>query len=80
MSRHQFMEDCPGCRPVAIKLTGEPMPDDAINQAMGRAFDRMPFLHRAAWHRVTCLNSRSMLDLALAREVVAAMQAEVNSL
>lgn len=78
MSRERFDEDCPLCRPAAINLrSGEIVPDDhPMMQAIDRAWAKAGPLHRQAFHRVTCLNSRSTLDLALVRELQQAMQRE----
>ena len=77
MSRTKYAEDCPGCRPVAIDMkTGRPLPDDhPMMRTLAAIWQKTGPLHKAAFHRVTCLNNKSMLDLALAREYIQEVEA-----
>lgn len=74
------VEGCPGCRPMAFNLkTNKVLPDDdPLMRALGRGYDRGTAMHRRAWHRVTCLNSRTATDLKLAQELIKLMQDEAN--
>lgn len=78
MSRLRYDDDCPLCRPVAVNMeTGRPLPDGhPMMQALGRAWAKAGPLQRQAFHRVTCLNSRAPLDLALVRSLRLAMERE----
>jgi hypothetical protein len=65
MSREQYNDSCPGCRPVLIDATtGQVFADDSPTmQAVKRAWNGTTVEERQAWHRVTCLNSRRIYDL-----------------
>jgi hypothetical protein len=77
MSKQQYVEDCVGCRPVAVDLqTGQPCGEDhPLSRALARVWGQMGPLHKAAFHRVTCLSSRNPLDLALAKEYITRVKA-----
>jgi hypothetical protein len=79
MARDTFENDCPDCRPVIIdpetgKIYG---PDSDIMRAVTLVWEEAPINVREAFHRVTCLNSRSPFDLhtmqAFSRKISEAM-------
>lgn len=65
MSIEVFSDDCPGCRPAMINLaTGERFPDDSPPMlAVLEVWKNTTVGQRLAWHRVTCQNSRTEMDL-----------------
>jgi len=75
MSREQFSDDCPGCRPALIR-DGKVVPDDdPMMVVILRVWDRETTLNeRKAWHRVTCQNSQKPSDLKMASEIAQKMQ------
>lgn len=71
MSKEKFDLNCPGCRPAIVDIqTGQVLPADhpAMMKA-NKVFNEASILEKQAWHAVTCLNSRSPLDLALCRQM-----------
>jgi hypothetical protein len=63
------VESCPGCRPVVFDpQTGKIV--EHLSAIAGRVFDSATPEQRKAWHRVTCLNSRDLIDVNLARLLV----------
>jgi hypothetical protein len=68
MSKEEFDENCEGCRPAIIDLTTRTVqPQDSPMMKIANAcFDRLTRDEKAAWHRVTCKNSRDPADLAVA--------------
>jgi hypothetical protein len=61
-------EGCPGCRPVVFdQKTGKV--EEAMTAIAGEVFDAASPDQRKAWHRVTCLNSRDLIDLMLAKKI-----------
>lgn len=65
MSWERFDENCKGCRPVIIDTrTGKAFPDDSPQMvAVMELWSKTSRAQRVAFHRVTCLNSRDMVDL-----------------
>jgi hypothetical protein len=65
MSLEKFDDDCPGCRPAAMDIeTGERMPDDSAVMKLAFAwFETLNRSEKEVWHRCTCQNSRTPLDL-----------------
>lgn len=80
MSYKRYQEDCPGCRPVALDLqTGKVLSEDhPMMKALTKVWEAEGPLVRAAFHRVTCLSSKSPLDLALAQGYMQRAQAEAS--
>jgi hypothetical protein len=72
MSRDEYQEGCPGCRPVIVdQKTMQILPQD--HPAMIRVnevYDQLSLPEKQAWHRVTCLNSRDPIDLAICRHML----------
>ena len=66
-------EGCPGCRPVVFDPESGKV-EERLTATAGRAFDAATPEQRKAWHRVTCLNSRDLIDLNLAKQIMAALQ------
>jgi hypothetical protein len=72
LSREQYDDNCPGCKPAFIDLeTGQVLADDhptmlkimAIWETTSRA-------QRSAYHRVMCLNSRDPIDLVIVGGII----------
>jgi hypothetical protein len=76
VSRWQYDPKCPGCRPVAVDLqTGVPCaPDHPLVKVMDELWEKATPMTRTAFHHVTCLNSRAILDLALAKSFMDEVQ------
>jgi len=59
---------------------GEPLPDDdpimiAVNKVWN---EETTYNQRVAWHRVTCLNSKTPTDLRIAAKITRKMQAAIK--
>ena len=69
MSIERFDDVCRGCSPALLDIkTGRPYPDSSPEmQLVDRLWGETTPEERRAWHRVTCQNSRAVLDLALAK-------------
>jgi hypothetical protein len=71
-------EGCPGCRPVVFDpATGKL--HERLTATAERVFDRSSPETRRAWHRFTCLNSRDLIDVNLARGLMEALQREATT-
>ena len=70
MSRARFDDECPGCRPMMVNVeTGQPYADDSAEMtAVNRVWSATTLAERQAWHRFTCLNSRSIVDLQVVKD------------
>lgn len=73
LSEDHDPENCPGCRPVVFDPNTGAMNED-LTAAAGRVFDKATPEAKRAWHRVTCLNSRDLIDVNLAKGIVDALQ------
>jgi hypothetical protein len=82
MSHAKFDDDCPGCRPAIMNVhTKEVMSDTSPEmQAINRIWATTTVEQRAAFHRVTCLNSRSFSDMHLVVPLVKQIQAALKGL
>jgi hypothetical protein len=69
MSREHFDDECPGCRPAMVDVkTMQPLADDSIEmKTVNRLWGETSREERLAWHRFTCQNSRSLLDVQLVK-------------
>jgi hypothetical protein len=69
MSLSRFDDECPGCRPAMVDVkTKRLFADDSVEmQIVNRLWSATTQEERQAWHRVTCQNSRAILDLSLAK-------------
>jgi hypothetical protein len=81
MSRKQFDDDCPGCRPVVIDVkTGKP--DDRAMAAINQVWEHTTVAERKAFHEFTCLNSRDPEVMAvisrLSERFTQAMESQSN--
>jgi hypothetical protein len=67
VSKEKYVTNCPGCRPVAFNpATGEMVPaNHPLALALDRVWETTNEAERAAFHRCTCLNSRSPADLMI---------------
>ena len=82
MSREQYQEDCPGCRPAMIDLkTGKRMSDDTpVMMAVNRVYAAASRAEKEAFHRVCCLNSRALDDLQLMAQLQQRIQRALEAL
>jgi hypothetical protein len=67
MSRHEYSDDCPDCRPIVIDpRTGKSVPDDhPVIVAVMKMWNSSNLKQRKAYHAVTCNNSQDPKDIAL---------------
>lgn len=66
-------EGCAGCRPAVFNPeTGSV--DEPLTLIAEKIYDAATPETRRAWHRVTCLNSRDLIDVNLAKSMVIALQ------
>jgi hypothetical protein len=66
-------EGCPSCRPAVFNPDNGVI-DEHMTALAGKIFDAATPETRRAWHRVTCLNSRDLIDVNLAKSMVGALQ------
>jgi hypothetical protein len=76
VSRKQHDDRCPGCRPALMNIrTQTVLPGDHPEmRAVNAVWEGTSLAERKAWHAVTCTNSRSREDLALAGGVAERMK------
>lgn len=69
MSIKCFDDECPGCRPMMVNVdTGQPFADSSVEMiAVNRIWSMTTLAERQAWHRFTCQNSRSIVDLQVVK-------------
>ena len=69
MSYEHFDEECPGCRPAMVDVkTMQPFADDSPEmKTVRRLWGETSREERLAWHRFTCQNSRSLMDVQLVK-------------
>lgn len=81
MSRAQFDDECPGCRPAIIRPdTGEVLPEDDPTMVKVNAVWATTTLdERSAFHRVCCLNSRTSEDMTLMQGLMKRMEVAVKA-
>jgi hypothetical protein len=77
MSRERFDDECPGCRPMMVNMqTKRPYADDSVEMTtVNRLWSETTLDERRAWHRVTCQNSRSLVDVQIAKTFVDRLEA-----
>jgi hypothetical protein len=65
MSMQAFDNACEGCKPAMLDVkTGQVLPDDAPSMKIVlQLWNALPLAEKQAWHRVTCQNSRALLDV-----------------
>ena len=65
MSRVLFDDECPGCRPAMMDVKIRRLfADDSVEMTIvNRLWSETTIEERRAWHRVTCQNSRSLVDM-----------------
>lgn len=82
MSRDRFDDECPGCRPAMVDVkTGRLYADTSAEmQVVNRLWTETTPQERQAWHRVTCQNSRALVDLPRAKEFADRVEAALLSL
>jgi hypothetical protein len=82
MSMKRFDDECPGCRPAMVNVdTGRLYPDDSVEMiAVNRLWAQTTSEERKAWHRVTCQNSRSLVDLSVAKAFADRIEAALRAL
>jgi hypothetical protein len=82
MSLDEFDDTCAGCRPAMMDVqTGQRLPDDSpeMRVVLG-VWNRLTLGERQAWHRFTCCNSRTLVDLSAAKRFTDAAQEAINRL
>lgn len=80
MSVEKFDDECEGCKPVALDVTGQVLPDDhPVMVGVRVVWDATPRDQRAAFHRVCCMSSRDPGDHALVDEMVTKIKAALLS-
>lgn len=69
MSYSKFDDECAGCKPAMMDVeTGKVIPDDAPSMMVVlRVWSTTTLAERQAWHRFTCLSSRTVDDVHVAR-------------
>jgi hypothetical protein len=69
MSHAHFDDECVGCRPAMVDIeTGRVYADDTLEMTIvNRLWSETTLGERQAWHRVTCQNSRSLVDMQFAK-------------
>ncbi|HSX22866.1 MAG TPA: hypothetical protein VLE97_08855 [Gaiellaceae bacterium] len=82
MPLHRFDDECPGCRPAMMNIkTRQLYADDSIEMiTVNRLWAQTTVEERKAWHRVTCKNSRSLVDLSVAQAFADRIEAALRSL
>jgi hypothetical protein len=77
MSKEQFNDNCPGCRPIIIDPgTMKPLPEDSWQmQAVDRVWAGTTWAERRDFHEFTCLNSREHQVM----KTVATLRMRMNS-
>lgn len=70
MSTKKFDDECSGCRPAMLDVkTRTMMPDDSpMMQVVLKLWNQLTLAEKRAWHRFTCLGSRAIDDLAIAKK------------
>lgn len=76
MSREQFDDDCPGCKPAILDVqTGQPLNEDhPIMVKVMTVWDGTTLAERQAYHNVMCQNSREPSDLELVNRVISKIE------
>lgn len=82
MSKEQFNDDCPGCKPVIGSIVDGKMKtlpaDSPIQAAVDRMWAKTSFEERKAFHNFTCLNSRDPAVMAVMERLNAQIQKELD--
>lgn len=81
MPREYFDDECPGCRPAMMDVkTGRPFADDSAEmKVVNHLWGETTAEERRAWHRVTCQNSQSLVDLRIAKAFTDRVQDALTS-
>ena len=82
MSTLIFSDECAGCKPAMMDVkTGKVLPNDSPEMKVVLQMWAMTTLdERQAWHRFTCLNSRTDQDLTIAKRFTDRIQRALNEL
>jgi hypothetical protein len=76
----QYTDDCPGCQPALMDMSGNRIPDDAPEMLAVKEYWKTTTLEqREAFHRVCCNDSRDPKDLALLKGISDGMRNAMNS-
>ena len=81
MSKKEYQEDCPGCRPVIVDFSdnNRRLPDDHPKMViLLKIWREASHAEKVAFHNVTCNSSRRDLDVRLARELMKKFQRRMN--
>jgi len=76
-----FDDECTGCKPSMMDVeTGQVLSDHAPSmKIVFRLWGETTLAERQAWHRVTCLSSRSLVDVQLATDFMDRVQAALSN-
>lgn len=74
MSRQNYQDDCPGCRPVVLDVIAKQV-DEAMTAKVLEFWKTTTLVQRKAFHRFTCLNSRETEDLRIIARLRKQMEA-----
>ena len=76
MSRQKFDDQCSGCRPAVVDAkTGKVLPDDSPQmRCVLSVWAGTTREEREAFHRFTCLNSRTKSDIQTMADLSARFQ------
>jgi len=82
MSVNKFTDDCPGCRPALFDSKAQKRlgPDTPEMKAVDAIWAETTKQERAAFHAVTCQNSRLPSDLRLASGIVSQIESALVAL
>lgn len=79
MSLKNYDENCSGCRPVIASMkTGQRAPAD-LQVLVDLIWDTASKTERAAFHHVTCQNSRAPMDMLYSMILVERIEVAVNA-
>jgi len=80
MSRREFSDDCPGCKPVLVdpKTKRVCPPDSAPMRVLMSVWNGLTREERRAFHAFTCLNDCSRENLEVMRRIVEQFQARAK--
>ncbi len=81
MSKHEFSDDCPGCRPAIMKLDGTVYPPGTPEMdIVDRVWATTTLMERMAFHQVSCLSSQSAVHESLVRPIMKKIEKELKNL
>lgn len=76
MSIQKFDDNCRGCQPVIVDMSGRVVPDNEEPMvSILKEWESTTRKEREAWHRFTCHNSRAPQDLVIIEDLQKRFQA-----